>query len=138
MGRPVVHFEIMGQDGAALQAFYAALFDWRYDTTAPAGYGLVAAAANGADGAHGTGIGGGIGGMPGYGGHVTVYVEVPDVDRALDDAERLGGTRVMGPEWVNDCIEIGQFLDPEGNLVGLVTSHPPAGVEPEKRSGRDI
>jgi uncharacterized protein len=136
MGRPVVHFEIMGQDGAALRQFYAALFDWRFDTTTPpAGYGLVDSAANGEEGARG--IGGGVGGIPGYHGHVTVYVDVPDVVAALEQAERLGGRRVMGSEWVTECIEIGQFVDPEGNLVGLVTSHPSARVEPEQRSGRD-
>jgi predicted enzyme related to lactoylglutathione lyase len=33
-------------------------------------------------------------GMPG---HVTFYVEVPDVEAALVRAEQLGGTRLMGP-----------------------------------------
>ena len=128
MGRPVVHFEIMGEDGAALQAFYAALFDWRYDTThTPHGYALV-------DGTGG--IGGGVAGLPGYRGHVTVYVDVPDIEAALQHAKRLGGQRVMGPEPVTDSIVVGQFLDPQGNLVGLVTSTS-ARIGPEERSGTD-
>jgi uncharacterized protein len=131
MGRPVVHFEIMGEDGAALREYYAALFGWTYSTDAPAGYGLVACDAGSA------GIGGGIGGLPGYRGHVTVYVEVPDVDEALARVERLGGRRLMGPEWVTDRVEIGQFLDPEGHLMGLVTSHPSARIGPQERSGAD-
>ena len=28
MGRPIVHFEILGADGERLAAFYRALFDW--------------------------------------------------------------------------------------------------------------
>jgi predicted enzyme related to lactoylglutathione lyase len=71
----------------------------------------------------GIGIGGGVGAGPdGYSGHVTFYVEVPDVDAALAKAENLGGTRVMGPENVMDQVELGLFTDPEGHLIGLVKS----------------
>ena len=31
MGLPVVHFEVLGKDGAALRSFYSALFEWRID-----------------------------------------------------------------------------------------------------------
>ena len=44
---------------------------------------------------------------------------VPDIEAALQKAESLGGTRVMGPEKVMDQVELGQFKDPEGNLIGL-------------------
>ena len=37
------------------------------------------------------------GGPEGYGGHVTFYIEVPDVEAALAKAEELGGSRIMGP-----------------------------------------
>jgi predicted enzyme related to lactoylglutathione lyase len=67
------------------------------------------------------GIGGGIaGGPPGYGGHVTFYVAVPDVEAALAKAESLGGTRIMGPEKIMDMVELGQFSDPEGHVIGVV------------------
>jgi predicted enzyme related to lactoylglutathione lyase len=73
--------------------------------------------------AEGVGIGGGVGvGPDGYGGHVTFYVEVPDVEAALAKAESLGGTRMMGPETIMEGVELGQFADPEGHLVGLVKS----------------
>ena len=29
---PVVHFEVMGQDGDKLQSFYSDLFDWKIDS----------------------------------------------------------------------------------------------------------
>ena len=71
--------------------------------------------------ADGVGIGGGVGpGPEGYGGHVTFYVEVPDVEASLAQAESLGGTRVFGPDSPMEGLVIGQFTDPEGHLVGLV------------------
>jgi predicted enzyme related to lactoylglutathione lyase len=39
---------------------------------------------------------------------------------ALAQAEKLGGTRVMGPTEVQPGIELGQFNDPEGHMVGLL------------------
>jgi hypothetical protein len=121
MGQPVVHFEVIGKDGKRLQSFFSELFGWELDASNPMGYGVVQREGNvNADGA---GIGGGIGGGPqGYDGHVTFYVEVPDVEAALAEAERLGGTRIMGPDKVMDTIEIGQFADPEGHMIGLVKS----------------
>ena len=41
MGQPVVHFEIAGKDGPALQSFYSQLFEWEIDTNNPMGYGVV-------------------------------------------------------------------------------------------------
>ncbi len=73
--------------------------------------------------ADGVGIGGGVGtGPEGYAGHVTFYVEVPDVEAALAKAESLGGSRMMGPEKVLEGTEIGLFTDPEGHVVGVVAS----------------
>ena len=84
-------------------------------------YGIVAREGN--TNPEGIGIGGGIGpGPEGYGGHVTVYIEVPDVEAALAKAESLGGTRMMGPETIMDQVELGHFTDPEGHLVGVVRS----------------
>ena len=121
MGRPVVHFEVIGKDGGKLQSYYAELFGWQINAENPMSYGIVAREGN--TNPDGVGIGGGIGtGPEGYAGHVTFYVEVPDVEAALAKAESLGGTRMMGPERIMDGVELGQFTDPEGHLVGLVKS----------------
>jgi predicted enzyme related to lactoylglutathione lyase len=121
MGQPVVHFEIIGKDGEALQRYYAELFGWEIDANNPMKYGVVQRDGN--VNAEGVGIGGGIGGAPeGYDGHVTFYIEVPDVEAALAKAAELGGTRMMGPDKVMEGIEIGLFLDPEGHTVGLIKS----------------
>jgi hypothetical protein len=119
MGQAVVHFEIIGQDAKKLQNYYSELFGWEIDADNPQSYGVVDREGN--TNPDGAGIGGGIAGppMPDYPGHVTFYVEVPDVEAALVKAESLGGTRVFGPDKVTDEIEIGQFTDPEGHLIGL-------------------
>jgi uncharacterized protein len=88
------------------------------DTDNPMGYGLVERemASSGEPG-----LAGGIAqGPEGYPGHVTVYVEVPDVEAALAKAESLGGKRLMGPERVSDELEIGLFHDPEDHVIGLI------------------
>jgi predicted enzyme related to lactoylglutathione lyase len=106
----------------SLQRYYGELFGWEIDANNPMGYGVVQREGN--TNADGIGIGGGVGG-PGpddYPGHVTFYVEVPDVEAALANAESLGGSRVMGPEKVMDGVEIGLFNDPEGHLIGVVKS----------------
>jgi predicted enzyme related to lactoylglutathione lyase len=119
MGQPVVHFEVVGKDGAKLQSYYSELFGWQVDANNPMNYGMVSRDGNTAP--DGMGIGGGIGGGPeGYEGHVTFYVGVDDVEAALAKAESLGGTRVMGPETIMDMIVMGQFKDPEGHLIGVV------------------
>jgi predicted enzyme related to lactoylglutathione lyase len=121
MGQAVVHFEIIGKDGAKLQSYYAELFGWDIDANNPMKYGVIQRDGN--TNAEGVGIGGGISGAPeGYDGHVTVYVEVPDVEAALAKAESLGGTRTMGPDKVMEGVEIGLFKDPEGHDIGVIKS----------------
>ena len=119
MGRPVVHFEVIGKDGEALRSYYSALFDWSFEVDNPMAYGLVPRDGN--TNPDGVGIGGGIGrGPEGYDGHVTFYVEVPDVEEALVKAEKLGGSRIFGPDEVMEGLTLGQFTDPEGHVIGVM------------------
>jgi predicted enzyme related to lactoylglutathione lyase len=119
MGQPVVHFEIIGTDGEALKAYYSEMFGWEIDSNNPMKYGTVAREDNLS--AQGVGIGGGVaGGYEGVAGHVTFYVEVPDVEAALQKAVALGGQRLMGPDRITEGVEIGSFTDPEGHLIGLI------------------
>ena len=118
MGRPVVHFEIVGKDADKLKSYYSELFGWEINSDNPMNYGTIDRESN--LGRDGIGIGGGIGPAPeGYDGHVTFYVGVPDVGASLAEAERLGGTPMMGPDKVMEGIEIGLFTDPEGHVIGL-------------------
>jgi predicted enzyme related to lactoylglutathione lyase len=119
MGQAVVHFEVAGKDPEKLQSYFSELFGWDIDADNEFKYGIVQREGN--TNADGVGIGGGISGGPeGYEGHVTFYVEVPDVEAALAKAESLGGTRVMGPDEVMESLTIGLFTDPEGHVIGVM------------------
>jgi uncharacterized protein len=121
MGQPVVHFEVIGKDGESLQQYFSELFGWEINADNEMNYGVVDREGNLSPA--GIGIGGGVGGgPPGYDGHVTFYVEVPDVEAALAKAESLGGERVMGPETIMGTLTLGQFKDPEGHVIGVVQS----------------
>jgi predicted enzyme related to lactoylglutathione lyase len=122
MAQPVVHFEIIGKEPAKLRSYFGELFGWEFDMSSP-----VAAAVSEPDNygfvnhdpADGTGIPGGVGGGAAYPARVLFYVGVPDVEAALQQAERLGGQRRMGPERAPTGLVVGHFTDPEGNLIGV-------------------
>ena len=123
MPQPVVHFEVIGKDPERLRAYFGELFGWEFDTPSPVasevsepdGYGFLDLVT--AD--DGTGIRGGIGGGPEYPAHAVFYVGVSNVEEALQRAEELGGTRVMGPATSPSGLVVGHFTDPEGTLVGV-------------------
>jgi uncharacterized protein len=146
MGYPVVHFEIEGRDVEELRRFYSELFGWVIDSDNPMNYGLIEREGN--LNAEGVGIGGAVLGVPdtpsstwrgpsrsdGYTGHITVYVEVTDVEAALARAEQLGGRRMQGPDAVFGGLQMGKFLDPEGRLMGVVS---PPNLQPQPRSASE-
>jgi predicted enzyme related to lactoylglutathione lyase len=112
MGSQVVHFEIIGGDGAKLQSFYGQLFGWEIKADNPWNYGMVAA--------DDAGIGGGIGAGQQTG--AMFYVEVPDLQAALDKVEQMGGKTLTPPTEIPDMVTYATFADPEGNRIGLVKS----------------
>ena len=111
MANPVVHFEVAGKDAAKLREFYSELFGWKIDANNPMNYGLVEASEGG--------LAGGIGPSPDGTPHVTFYVQVDDLQAALDKAEQLGGKTVNPPMEVPGGPSLAHFTDPEGNFVGL-------------------
>ena len=115
MGNPVVHFEVVGRNAEALQRFYKEAFDWQMHVqSGPPPYAMAHPGGEG-------GINGGVGAGPeGYAGHVTFYVEVPDLEAALSKIEDLGASIVMEPTEVPGGPRIAMFTDPEGHLVGLI------------------
>jgi predicted enzyme related to lactoylglutathione lyase len=113
MSHPVVHWEIVGKNGAKLQEYYANLFGWEINTNTPMNYGLVDT--------KGPGINGGIGQTDGPN-YVTIYVEVQDLQAMLDKAEALGGKTLVPPTDIPNTVSFAMFADPEGNVVGLVKS----------------
>ena len=115
MGNPTMWFEVAGRDYQGLKSFYSELFGWKFTDMPEMPYATVDAR----DG----GIPGGIGQAPeGHDGHVTFYVQVDDVGRSLEQAESLGGRKMMGPDEVPGAgIVIGLFSDPEGHVIGLMS-----------------
>ncbi|HYI45707.1 MAG TPA: VOC family protein [Actinomycetota bacterium] len=113
MGNKVIHFEIATSgDAAGLQKFYSDAFDWKIDADNPMNYGMVDAGT--------AGLAGGIGPAPSDSGHVTVYIEVDDLNAALDKVEKLGGKTVTPPMDVPGGPALAHFADPSGNFIGLV------------------
>jgi hypothetical protein len=114
---PVVHFEVIGKDGKALQEFYGRLFGWKINADNPMQYGLVEASDSG--------IGGGISAGPGGESFVTFYVQVRDPQEYLDRAVSLGGKVVMPVTVIPGMVTMAQFTDPEGHLIGIVAEETP-------------
>ncbi len=122
MANPVVHFEIIGRDPAGLRRFYKALFGWDADIDSPVApqisnagdYGFISPPADGHP------VAGGIGGGASFHPRSLFYVGVDDVADALQMAESLGATIALAPSQnPNGALVVGQFLDPEGNLIGV-------------------
>jgi uncharacterized protein len=123
VAQPVVHFEVIGKDPERLRQYFGELFGWEFDTPSPVArevsepenYGFLDLIVSD----NGTGIRGGVGGGPSYPSHAVFYVGVPNVEAALQRAETLGGSRVMGPATSPNGLVIGHFTDPEGTLIGV-------------------
>lgn len=120
MANKVVWYEVIGKDAQQLQAFYADLFGWTFNSSPQKTYGMTDPEA--------TGIGGGIGSVPGNFSWATFYVGVEDVELALQKAQDLGG-KVLVPVMRMPDITFAVFADPEGHPIGLAqqnTSAPQA------------
>jgi uncharacterized protein len=113
---PVVHFEIVGKNQQVLDSFYKEVFGWQLTPVMPI-YSMVAKEEGG--------IGGGIGAFADTPDYVTVYVEAPDFEAAMESIESHGGKKMFGPHPLPDGSGvIGMFTDPEGHTLGLIQRTP--------------
>lgn len=112
MGAHVIHVEVTGKDGPALQRFYSDVFGWSFDTNNPGGYGMFRPA---------EGVAGGVGtAQDGGAGLVTFYVHADDPDGVLREVTAKGGHVIMPLTEVAPETKIALFADPEGHIVGLM------------------
>jgi predicted enzyme related to lactoylglutathione lyase len=111
MAAHVIHVEVVGADGPALQKFYGDVFSWQLDTNNPGGYGMFR------DENLTAGLGRSQDGGPG---HVTFYVHVDDPEATLRRVEELGGRVIMPLTEVAPETNVALFTDPEGHIVGLM------------------
>jgi predicted enzyme related to lactoylglutathione lyase len=108
MGRPVVHFEIGCKDRAKTEQFFSELFGWHIG------------AGSMIDTGSQQGIPGHITSLGHEPEHYTIfYVEVDDVQAALDKATALGGKMVVPPIKIPTGT-FAWFSDLDGNTVGLL------------------
>jgi predicted enzyme related to lactoylglutathione lyase len=114
MGNPVVHFEIMSNNDQ-LPKFYEELFGWHVERAPEMNYAMIDT--------HAGGINGGIGTAPDRTEMTLIYVEVPDLQKTLDEAVQLGGSLAM-PIIEMGPVTMAHFTDPQGNRLGIVKSDP--------------
>ncbi len=116
----MVHFEVIGPEPGRLRAFYADLFGWALQERAPVAPEVSAPDEYAFVEPTGDGVPAGIGGGPGFEADTVTYIGVADVEAALQRAEALGGTRVLGPAVNREGgVVVGHLRDPAGNLVGV-------------------
>jgi len=116
MGRPVVHFEIGCRDTAKTGDFYSKLFGWQITAAGPA---------SNIDTGSPHGIPGHITALGHEPQHYTMfYVDVEDVQAALDKAIDLGGKTLVPPIKIPTGA-FAWFADPDGNMIGLMKQTKP-------------
>jgi predicted enzyme related to lactoylglutathione lyase len=110
----VTWFEINSAEPAQLADFYAKVFGWSLGSAeGPMEYLLADTEAGG------KGISGGIGKAQGAN-QVIFYIEVDDPQAAIDRVEAGGGKVVVPVTEVPGMVTFAQFVDPQGNVIGLV------------------
>ncbi len=113
MSNSIGLFEIACRDGDKQRQFYRRLFDWNFGETDAEGYSHIESGSSDRmqgllhEEEHGP-I------------ETLVYVTVPDLQKALDQAEELGGKTIVPPMNVLGSKRVAQFEDPEGNIIGLL------------------
>ncbi len=113
MGNTIGFFEIAVRDGARLRQFYQKLFEWEFAPSDGEGCSQI-------EGNHDAGVSGMLHEEQHGPIETLIYVRVPNLQKALDDAERLGGKTILPPTSTVRSRRIAQFEDPEGNIIGLV------------------
>jgi predicted enzyme related to lactoylglutathione lyase len=109
MSNDVNYFEIGSPDAQAAQAFYGGLFGWKFgEPSMPARYSMIE---NDKGGLWDTSAMGGTS-------WAIFYVQVDNVQAALDRAQELGAT-VAVPLVDNGQIEFAHLVDPQGNRFGI-------------------
>ena len=111
MGQPVVHFEIGCRNSPKTQEFYSKLFGWQIQEQGPAAM-IATGSPMGIQG-HITALGH----EPYH--YVTVYVQVDNLQAALDKAAMLGGKMVVPPTPVPGMGHFAWLADLDGNIIGL-------------------
>jgi predicted enzyme related to lactoylglutathione lyase len=114
-GAPLNWFEIHGGPFEAQCSFYEDLFGWKIskNQTPEFSYGEIANPST----EYGTA--GAISTASSRPSGITLWAQVDDCQKYLEKAEALGGTIDMQPQKVTDSMTVANFVDPQGNRVGV-------------------
>jgi predicted enzyme related to lactoylglutathione lyase len=108
-----MQWQIIAREPDKLATFYTELFDWQINADNALNYRMV-------DTGTKRGITGGIWPAPPEGhSMVSLYVEVDDVAKFLEKAQRSGGKVLIPAQKLPDGDEMAVILDPEGIPLGL-------------------
>jgi len=113
--KTIAHFEIPAKDVEQLSKFYTEVFGWNFNKV-PMGdfdYWLIST------GPEGKSVGGGMYKKMGAQDGPRNYIEVDDIDAAMETFKKAGGKEVMGKQEVPEMGWTFIGADPEGNVVGL-------------------
>ena len=111
MANKVVHVEVVGKDGPALQKFYSDVLGWQFETDNPGGYGMFRQ----------DGLTGGVGAAEnGQQPRVTFYVHSDDPNATLAKVTKAGGRVLLPLTTVAPDTTIALFADPEGHVIGIM------------------
>lgn len=119
MAGRVVHFEIPIDVPERATAFYHRVFGWELQQWGPVEYWTTTAG-------EGEGIGGALTRRSDDVPSLMFYIEVDDVDAALDAVETAGGTRLTERMPIPTVGWSAMFQDSEGNKVGVFQADPQA------------
>ncbi len=124
----VVHFEIPFDDGQRARSFYRDAFGWDLQEMPEMSYTLVSTGPSGEEGPTEPGFidGGMLGRSDAAASGPVLVIDVEDIDEALATIEKLGGKTMLARTAVGDMGFSAYFTDPEGNVMGLWESAPPA------------
>lgn len=103
MPAPIVYFDIAGPEPEKLLAFYTSIFGWNIDRSG---------AITGAGAISGT--------LRQDPAERILYIQVPDIDAALEKIVAAGGRMNVPRTIIPDVVIFALFTDPAGNRMGLV------------------
>jgi predicted enzyme related to lactoylglutathione lyase len=123
MSGEVVHFEIPADNADRARKFYSSVFGWKMNTMPEMNYTMVGTGDSDENGMPKTPghINGGMGPRGGPLEHPVVTIQVDDVEAALQEIEKSGGTTLQKKMAIGDGAMgfTGYFKDSEGNTIGL-------------------
>lgn len=113
--KTIVHFEIPANDAERLSRFYSECFGWKFERAPMPGmeYWMITT------GPRGKSVGGGMYKKMGENDRPRNFINVDNIDQAMEKFKMAGGTEVVGKQEVPKMGWSFIGADPEGNVLAL-------------------